>query len=141
VRERDPKQLGRELAKRMVARMRTRNIPAKDALRRVASEVVGRANTLVAQGKDRDEEQRWVGEVQAACAQSIEEHLRLSDEQGSRRAVKRYATGNALIPNPRRRFSLAANCLPGRSASVADPMIAERIAQGMAKEADCFIVI
>ena len=76
MRETDPRHLGRELAERMVAGMRTRNIPAKDARRTVASEVAGRANTLLAQGKDRDEVQTWVGEVQAACAQSIEEPLR-----------------------------------------------------------------
>jgi len=81
VRERDPKNLGRELAERMVARMRTRNTPGKEALRTVASEVAGRANTLVAQGTERDEVQKWVREVQVACAKSIEEHLRAANEQ------------------------------------------------------------
>jgi len=76
VRERDPKHLGRELAERMVAQMRTRIVPPKEALRRVASEVAGRANTLVAKGTPRYEVQKWVGEVQAAYGQCIEDQLR-----------------------------------------------------------------
>jgi hypothetical protein len=84
VRERDPKHLGRELAERMIARMRTRNAPPKDALRRVASEVAGRANTLVAVGKRREEVVKWVEEVQASCVQRIEEHLRTAGQGGAK---------------------------------------------------------
>ena len=73
---RDPKHFGRKLAERMITRMRTKNIDPQQALRRVASEVAGRANTMVlAEGKRREDVVKWVGEVQTACAQRVEEHL------------------------------------------------------------------
>jgi len=73
---RDPKHFGRKLAERMITRMRTKNIDPQQALRRVASEVAGRANTMVlAEGKRREDVANWVGEVQTACAQRVEEHL------------------------------------------------------------------
>ena len=73
---RDPTHFGRELAERMISRMRTKNIDAQQALRRVASEVAGRANTMVlAEGKRREDVAQWVGEVQTACAQTVEGHL------------------------------------------------------------------
>jgi len=60
----------------MITRMRTKNIDPQQALRRVASEVAGRANTMVlAEGKRREDVANWVGEVQTACAQRVEQHL------------------------------------------------------------------
>jgi hypothetical protein len=73
---RDPKHLGRDLAERMVVLMRTKNVDAPQALRRVAGIVAGRANNMVlGEGMRRDEVASWVGEVQAAYAQRLEEHL------------------------------------------------------------------
>jgi hypothetical protein len=73
---RDPKHLGRDLAERMVVLMRTKNVDAPQALRRVAGIVAGRANNMVlAEGMRREEVASWVGEVQAAYAQRLEEHL------------------------------------------------------------------
>jgi len=75
----------------MITRMRTKNIDARHALRRVASEVAGRANTMVlAEGKRREEVAKWVGEVQAACAQRVEDHL--MDAGGSTEGVS-HETG------------------------------------------------
>ena len=73
---RDPKHLGRDLAERMVVLMRTKNVDVPQALRRVAGIVAGRANNMVlAEGMRRQEVASWVGEVQAAYAQRLEEHL------------------------------------------------------------------
>ena len=72
---RDPRRFGRSLGERMVIRMRN-NIDAQQALRRMASEVAGTANTMVlTEGKQREEVARWVDAVQAACAQRVAEHL------------------------------------------------------------------
>ena len=76
---RDPRRFGRSLGERMVIRMRN-NIDAQRALRRMASEVAGTANTMVLQGKQREEVARWVDAVQAACAQRVAEHLTLGSE-------------------------------------------------------------
>jgi hypothetical protein len=77
---RDPRRFGRSLGERMVIRMRN-NIDAQQALRRMASEVAGRANTMVlAEGKQREDVARWVGVVQAACAQRVAEHLTRGSE-------------------------------------------------------------
>jgi hypothetical protein len=73
----------------MVVRMTTRRMTAQQALRKFASEVASRANTLVAKGRPREEVARWVGEVQWACAQRVEEHLgatELSKDTGAARA-------------------------------------------------------
>ena len=81
---RDPKRFGRDLAERMVVRMRTKNVDAQQALRAVASEVAGRANTmLLAEGKRSEEVASWVGEVQTAYAERLEEHLLAAGEEGS----------------------------------------------------------
>ena len=72
---RDPRRFGRSLAERMVIRMRN-NIDPQQALRRMASEVAGTANTMVlAEGKQREDVARWIDAVQVACAQRVAEHL------------------------------------------------------------------
>ena len=77
---RDPRRFGRSLGERMVIRMRN-NIDAQQALRRMASEAAGKANTMVlTEGKQREEVARWVDAVQAACAQRVAEHLSLGRE-------------------------------------------------------------
>jgi hypothetical protein len=64
----------------MVIRMRN-NIDAQQALRRMASEVAGRANTMVlVEGKQREDVAKWVDAVQAACAKRVAEHLTLGSE-------------------------------------------------------------
>ena len=53
---RDPKHFGHELAEQIVDRLRSRNVTVQQALRRVASEVAGTANTmLLGEGKRRDD--------------------------------------------------------------------------------------
>jgi hypothetical protein len=82
---RDPKHFGRDLAERMVIRMRTKKVDAQPALRRVASEVAGIANTMVlAEGKRREEVASWVGEVQTAYARWLQEHLMAAGAEGTR---------------------------------------------------------
>ena len=85
---RDPKHFGRDLAERMVVRMRTKNVDPEEALRRVASEVAGRANSMVlAEGKRREEVASWVREVQTAYARRLEEHLMAAGSDGPQSAA------------------------------------------------------
>jgi hypothetical protein len=79
---RDPKRFGRDLAERMAAQMRTRSLSGKQALRQVASEVAGTANTMVAGGKPREDVTKWVGEVQRACVARVEEQLIAIEARG-----------------------------------------------------------
>ena len=46
---------------------------------RVASEIAGPANTFVAEGKGRHDVKEWVGQVQVACAERLEDHLTASE--------------------------------------------------------------
>jgi hypothetical protein len=79
---RDPKRFGLNLAERMVIRMRN-NIDPQHALRRMASEVAGAANTMVLrEGKQREEVAHWVCIVQTACAQRVTEHLTWTETGG-----------------------------------------------------------
>ena len=79
---RDPGRFGRSLAERMVIRMRN-NIDPQQALRRMASEVAGMANTMVlAEGKQREDVAKWIDAVQAACAQRVAGHLNSALETG-----------------------------------------------------------
>jgi len=55
--------------------MRTNNVSPRDALRRVASEVAGRANSMMAEGRRRDDVASWVGDVKAAWNEAVHDHL------------------------------------------------------------------
>jgi hypothetical protein len=80
----------------MVVVMRTKNVDAQQALRRVAGVVAGRANTMVlAQGMRREEVASWVGEVQAAYAQRLEEHLMAAGAEEPRRSSTRCGGSGA----------------------------------------------
>ena len=79
---RDPKRFGYNLAEQMVVRMRN-DIDAQQALRRMASEVAGKANTMVlTEGKQREEVAKWVCAVQTACAQRVAENLSWTETGG-----------------------------------------------------------
>jgi hypothetical protein len=68
---RDPKRFGRSLAERMVIRMRN-NIDAQQALRRMASEVAGTANTMVlAEGKQREDVATSISAGSGSCRTSL----------------------------------------------------------------------
>jgi hypothetical protein len=76
---RDPKRFGRELAERMVSGIKTNKVSPRDALRKVSSDVAGRAKSMVADGRRRDEVAKWVGDVQAAWLEGLHDHLRAAD--------------------------------------------------------------
>ena len=78
---RDPQRFGREVAERMVSRMRTKNVSPRDALRRVASEVAGRANSMIAEGARHDDVTKWVDDVKTAWNEGLHDHLRAAEAQ------------------------------------------------------------
>jgi hypothetical protein len=71
----DPRQFGKDLAERMVGRLRCQDDTATHVMHGLAGDLALHANAMAAQGMSRQEVANWVRAVEAAFGQYLDQML------------------------------------------------------------------